>query len=389
MIRHLLKMVWNRKRKNVLIIVEILCSFTALFGITLTILNFLDNSRRPLGFNWHDTWCITIQFDSARIDQPASLLESIEQAMLTIKSLPEVKAVAGGYSGPYTDSMASMIGGTAGNFVTDSYREVFQIPLVSGRWFSREDDANSWLPVVINERFARERFPDGSPLGKRISPPEDKTELRVVGVMPDFRRQGEYSSPENFTFFRLSMQKGDGEVPGCLLLRAEPGTGAGFEEKLATRLQSVVRDLSFNIQPMETVRGEFLKNYLLPLIIAGLVVTFLLIMVGLGLTGVQWQNITQRTKELGLRRASGASAGKIAFQIMGEVVIVTTLGIIIGVVLVVQLPLLDLLGFFDPLVYTGSIVLAALLIYLMNLAAALYPGYLASRIQPADALRYE
>lgn len=389
MIRHLFKMVWNRKRKNALIIVEILFSFVALFGIALTVLHFLDNARRPLGFEWRDTWCIALNYDAPGPGEQANIWDTIDQAMLTARSFPEVKAVAASYATPYTDNMASMISGSAGDFVTDSYQDIFQVKLSQGRWFSREDDACSWLPVVINEHLAREFSPGGSPLGKRISPPEDKIDLRVVGVMPDFRRRGEYAAPENFAFFRMSPLKNREDTPRFLLLRIQAGTGPGFEEKLAARLQGVARNISFDIRPMESVRAEFLKNFLLPLLVAGLVVAFLLIMAGLGLTGVQWQNITQRTKELGLRRASGATAGRIVLQVLGEVFLVSTIGLVIGFVVVLQLPILDLLGYFSPAVYTGSMLLSALLIYMLTIAAALYPGYLAAKVQPAEALRYE
>ncbi|MCL5019238.1 MAG: macrolide ABC transporter permease, partial [Patescibacteria group bacterium] len=63
MIRHLLKIVWNRRRANTLIIVEICVSFIALFAITATLVFYLSNSSKPLGFDFRNVWRITLQQD--------------------------------------------------------------------------------------------------------------------------------------------------------------------------------------------------------------------------------------------------------------------------------------------------------------------------------------
>jgi putative ABC transport system permease protein len=112
-------------------------------------------------------------------------------------------------------------------------------------------------------------------------------------------------------------------------------------------------------------------------------------MVGLGLTGVLWLNVTQRTKEIGLRRAKGATRRRIYKQILGELFIVTTIGLLVGVLVVVQFPLLDLMGFASPEVYTASIFISLGLIYLLTTVCGLYPSLLATRVHPAEALHYE
>jgi putative ABC transport system permease protein len=68
-------------------------------------------------------------------------------------------------------------------------------------------------------------------------------------------------------------------------------------------------------------------------------------MVGLGLIGVLWQNLIQRTRELGLRRAAGASRAAVHRQVFFEQVILTSLGVLLGAVLIAQLPILDLVVF--------------------------------------------
>ena len=95
--------------------------------------------------------------------------------------------------------------------------------------------------------------------------------------------------------------------PERSLVRVRPGTPAEFEEQLAKRLQAVAPDWSFEVQPLAQLRAYVVPLRLTPLIVGGIVAVFLLLMVGLGLIGVLWQNLLQRTREIGLRRAAGAS----------------------------------------------------------------------------------
>src|SRR6185436_20475381 len=96
---------------------------------------------------------------------------------------------------------------------------------------------------------------------------------------------------------------------------------------------------------LSEMKAKYQDRHVVPLGIAALVAAFLIVMVALGLTGVLWQNVTKRTKEIGLRRATGATARQISLQIMGETWILTTLALVVGSVIVLQLPLLDLLPF--------------------------------------------
>jgi len=119
------------------------------------------------------------------------------------------------------------------------------------------------------------------------------------------------------------------------------------------------------------------------------VAAFLMLMVGLGLVGVVWQNVTQRTTEIGLRRALGGTATAIYTQVLGELVVITSVGLLLGTGLVVQLPLLGVMTFVGTRVFLVGLGTSLALIYLLTLLCGLYPSMLASKIQPAEALHYE
>jgi putative ABC transport system permease protein len=104
---------------------------------------------------------------------------------------------------------------------------------------------------------------------------------------------------------------------------------------------------------------------------------------------VLWQDVVRRTQEIGLRRAVGAGAASVRRQIQLETLVVGGLGILIGTVIAIQFPLLELIRLVDWASSVPALVLSTTAILILVLLGALYPSWLASRREPADALRYE
>lgn len=415
MTRHLLRLIWNRKRQNFLLTLEIFFSFLALFGVVLLTLHFANNSRKPLGYDIDRVWSITV--DRKENDEDPAVKSrhraTFRQLMLALREMPQVEVAAASFTSPYASwswggSMRLQGGHKVDhsvNNVTDDFPALFQMPLVKGRWFSREDDAATWKPVLLNVRLAHEIFGDDEAVGKVIheerdpnDPPPDPNEKpevkRVVGVFEDFRKDGELSSPENFMFQRARLDDGvpKADLPGRLLVRLAPGTPASFEETLVKRLLADAPDWSFEVQRADAMRETMLRQFMGPLLTVGIVACFLLLMVALGLTGVVWQSVTQRIREFGLRRAKGATIADIRRQVLVEMVIMTSLALIVGVVLLAQLPLLPLPRELDVIpagVFVASIVLSVATVYLVTLLCGWYPSRLATKVQPAEALHYE
>jgi putative ABC transport system permease protein len=124
--------------------------------------------------------------------------------------------------------------------------------------------------------------------------------------------------------------------------------------------------------------------------VVSVIAAFMLAMVAFGLFGVLWQNTTQRIPEIGLRRAIGASAGDIYRQIVAEQLLLSSAAMVVGLVLLVQLPLTGALGEgLNWTVFLGAAGLSMAAIYLLSLLCSLYPGWRASRLSPTEALHYE
>jgi putative ABC transport system permease protein len=428
MTRHLVRLIWNRKRQNLLLTLEIFCSFLVVFVVALVGLTFTVNARGALGFDIDRVWTIDVSrprtFAGQEAEDVVAATEARERAIFTrlmaaLREQPQIETVAGAFTGPYVNSSWGSGLTTADgrqvdylyNRVTDDFTTVLSMPIVAGRGFSREDDAAGEVdPVLINLRMARTIFGDVDPVGKIIPEKADpharsdrpQRRKRVVGVIEAFRQHGKYSAAENVLFERMSLQVGMPAgrnrlaihgVPERMLIRVKPGTTAALEPVLVRRLQREAADWSFEIATMDSLRERNHREYLVPLAVLAVIAGFLLLMVILGVSGVIWQSVTVRLREFGLRRATGASGVSVRRQVFAEMAVMTTFAVVAGVALLGQIPFLplprELLVVVDKAVFAGAVALSAAAIYCLTLACGWYPSRLASRIPPADALRYE
>jgi putative ABC transport system permease protein len=410
MTRHLLRLMWNRKRANGLIMLEIFCSFLILFAVAILCLHLANNYRQSIGFDSAEVWNISI--DAKERSEPADLRMRqkavFEQLLRTTRDLPQVESACGADMVPYEDSYWTSgltIGGRdirySATRLMDDCQAVLRVGLAGGRWFSREDDGSPDLAVVINEQLARTLFGTADAVGQSIryddmdKPNRDGTpreRFRVAGVVPTFRQHGELSTADPYMIQRLALSDPKRFMPRHLLVRVRPDTPATFEETLVARLQAVAPDWSFEAMPVSTIRDRNFRNSLQPVMAFGIVAAFLLLMVALGLTGVLWQNVTQRTREIGLRRAKGATILNVRRQVLAELALLTTVALLLGVALVVQVPLLPLpqgVRVIPGYVFAAALAASVLAMYLLTIGCAWYPSRLATRIQPADALHYE
>lgn len=398
MIRHLLKLVWHRKRANALLIVEILFSFIVVFVVLTMAASLLIRWREPLGFNYQNVWIVsvaspTVPGEFSMVDDP--LRPVIDRLIREAKSFPQVIDAAADDTPPYGNATSEGVWRINGKKITlkrdsatDSFANVMQLKVVRGRWFSPADDGLGHRAVVIDADLAREIFGTRDPIGRPMD--ERDPDERVVGVVAPYRKDGEIApTAQNMAFFRKSLTKPSGMMPRNIMLRVRPGTSPDFEKTLANHLHAVEPNTALQIRHLDRMRDKFLRTRVAPVLVLGIVSLFLIAMVALGLTGVLWQTVTRRTREIGLRRAVGASGTHVRRQILGEVALITTLALIVGSAIVMQLPLLGIFTIVQPAVFTIGIVAALATIYAITLLCGAYPSWLASTVEPAEALRYE
>jgi putative ABC transport system permease protein len=411
--RHLLKLVWKRKRASALLALEILISFLVLFGVGTLAATGILRYRKPLGFDYANVWVADLtlppmamvpgsdastweELTRARRAPEAPHRATFDRLIRELRGLPEIEGVAA--SGAPAFSTSEWESGTEFNghhvwmtrdSVTDGYLELMHARLVRGRLFVPEDETANSPPMVIDTDLAKDMFGADDPVGKKFTF-GDGNDFRVVGIIQPFRKRGEFSPDKiQMAFERVSLNGWRGEMPRSLIIRVRPGTPPEFEETLTQRLHALAPDYPARIRHMDSMRRTINRIFLIPIVLGVVISSFLIGMVALGLSGVLWQNVTRRRREIGLRRALGATGSSVHRQILIEVALLATLAVIVGLIVVAQLPILGMFKIVTPAAYSIGIGAALATIYALTLVCGLYPSWLASRVQPAEALHYE
>lgn len=394
MILHLLKLVWNRKRATSLLIVEITCAFLLLFAVVAVTAYVGGSYAEPLGFEYENVWNVAIDMKvqgEVTPEQSARLARLLTEA----RNVDGVEAAAAVTLPPFEFGSIESIQNVNGrdvtlefNEVSDDLAKVLGIEVARGRWFERSDDTANSVPVVIDEDTAEAIFGSSDPIGQFLDD-NSNPRSKVVGVIREFRKNGELSPDTNFVLQRKRVDDQTGFPPSNILVRVRPGATAELEEKLRERLDAVAGDWSVEIGQLTDARAAMRRTQLTPIAILAVVAGFLLLMVAFGLSGVLWQSITMRRSELGLRRAIGATGNQIHRQVLLELLLIATLGLALGTIVVLQIPILGLFPAFKASQFVAAFALAVSMMYGMTALCGLYPSWLATRIQPADALRSE
>lgn len=390
MYNHLFKLIWNKRRQNFLFLSEILISFLVVFAVFSYLTYYYKNYIKPLGFDYNRVWSVSYNGDrlSKNADSLGIFYTNLNKAL---QAMPEIEAVSFSSSNyPYSSSFISTgltQGGKKFNNISDfnvgnDYQKVWSVKLVDGRWFTPEDLISKNKGIVINETFSKELFGTAKAAGKLIGDFDDRNKFKIIGVVNDFKANGDFLPANNVMFSQLDTT--NLKWASTLLIKVRETAGAGFESKLYKFMATTMRS-AVEIQHVDEMRNAKNKETIIPMLLFIIVAGFLIINVALGLFGVLWYNINKRKGEIGLRRAIGASGVSVSTQMVLESLILATISVLIGCFFAVQFPLLNVFDIASS-VYLIAILISVLFIYTLVIACSLYPGRQAAAIHPAVAL---
>jgi putative ABC transport system permease protein len=399
MFRHIFKLIWNRKRHNSLLLSEIFFSFVVLFLVGTVLITYLTHYLEPHGFNYRQVWRLEIKAGQGE-KMPRAELDEVLRQVQQLPGIEQVALTSGNL--PFTFSNNNAFFTYDGNKsaltdhydADDHYGEVMQLRLREGRWFAKGDDGSHHRPVVISQNLRESLFGKGPALGKIFTydwqkkgeevKPEDQ--FLVTGVADNVRMGNDFGEATPSMWKRLIPFDTTHWETANVVVRVAPGQGGALQEKIARTVAGVTRQWTTMVRVMDQDRLHKRRYTLVPMLGLVIVGIFLIINVAMGLFGVLWYNINQRRAEIGLRRAMGATGPAISRQFLGEMLVVTTLGVALGALLAVQFPLLDAFEL-APQFYLMGIGAAVAAIYLITALCAWQPSRLAARIQPGVALR--
>lgn len=401
MITHILRMIWNRKQANLLLLLEMLLSSLVLFLVLSQVLHGLRKAMEPLGFDYRNVLVMDIRSAS---DDPMLNNLRLQEVLEVLRQQPEVESVGAMSPTPYIRSTwRTSFDEAPENFLTNMHRAMPGIEgalgatLSDGEWPTVAALDGARVPVVVNHAFIRGYWPDEADdilagksrvVGRPVGDPEDRME--VAGVLPWLRPQGELMQTVPLMMMFMHPDGRDSMFVDGVLLRLRPDTDLGpLEERIVTQVGRLAPEWSLRLDSMDRLRANILRESALPLLLAVLVTGFLLLMVGLGLIGVLWQSVTRRRAELGLRRALGATRRQIGLQLLGEIAILGLLAQVGSWIVILQLPFLGYTKDMGWGTFLLSLVLSAVCILGLALLAGAYPGWLSTRIAPSEALHHD
>ncbi|MBI9034321.1 MAG: ABC transporter permease [Bacteroidales bacterium] len=394
MILHSLKLTWNQRRKNAYLVVELFFLFIILMGSSLYLIDRYQVFTEGIGVESDQVFFISVgKKNNGEGDYKKELMKLRSQ----LKGLESVRNVSLATQGvPYVDSWSSS------TVSSDSVQQVATIrsfdvnfsdvmnpQIVAGRWFTQEDVDSGINPLVIDLKLA-EFFYESVDLapGKKIDY-NDKS-WTVVGVIHHLKR-GDFVERYPCIIMPSSIPIWENNFASAMFL-IEVKNGEMPNPKLYSELVFNVLDPSeFNIYGASTMDSmkrmmNAEDNVQIRLVI--LVVLFLVVNLFLGMIGILGYNVKRRRSELGVRRAMGSTAGQLHKLLLFESFSLTIMALIPALILVIQIPLLDILPLETDLFFKALLVSIAMIFLLVTLSVY-YPGRLATEVQPADALQEE
>ncbi|HTL16902.1 MAG TPA: FtsX-like permease family protein, partial [Patescibacteria group bacterium] len=275
--------------------------------------------------------------------------------------------------------------------VSPGYFSTLRLPLITGRTLADSDTLNTQPVTVINESFARKFF--GTPqqaIGRTIAERKHKGQqpLQIIGVVKDAKHFNLHDVPKPIFYTSLFQEAEPKAVQVQVRTRQRPEDAAGTIRAAVAGIDSklVVDSLqSMQSQIDGTLTSERMLSFLASAF--GLIAMFV---TAIGLYGVLAYSISQRTREIGIRMALGATQGLVVRMVLREVLLLTGISLLAAVPLslglgtLVKTQLFGISGH-DP----ATLALVVLAIGTIALLSAWAPARRATQVQPITALRYE
>jgi len=386
---------------------EIALSLILLIGAVLLVRSYQGLTRADPGFDPSNVLSLRVTLPRVRYPTPEAVAAFYQRAEEDIRALPGVQHVGANYQLPFSSvSLAwepinvegyvppdagDTIVITSSAYVSGDYFRAMGIAMKAGRSFDATDVRDGPPVVMVDDRLARRFWPGLDPVGKRIRQGADGPWRTVVGVVTNTREFELVKQPPITMFLPVTQI---GVASRFLVVRSSPATGGGDGAGALTLpvtrvLQQIDPDLPvYDVSTMSARVHDALARRRLAMTLLGAFAVLAAVLAVIGVYGVVGYWVAQRTREIGIRVALGASRENVYGLISREVTIIVGAGLSAGVAGAAALTrLLEALLFgvsaFDPLTFALALVALAA----AGIAAAWLPARRAVRVSPMVALR--
>jgi putative ABC transport system permease protein len=395
----------RQRVRNLLIVAQVAVSFTLLIGAGLMTRSLFKLQQVNPGYNPENVLTIRLSPNWSKYNTPEQYLGFFNRVLEQVKSQPGVLSASLGSTfpmnpqgitnGPFNRNFTiedrplaeGELAPQADNRVASpDYFQTIQMPLVAGRYFTEADNNEAVKVAIINQAMARHRWGGDDPIGKRVSFDRGQTWVTIIGIVGDVKQYG----LDRETTDELYTPLAQNTFAGNLLVRtaADPMSMAQI---MRETVYSIDPETAVdNVQTLEKVRSESLASPRLTAMLLGLFAALALLITVAGISGVMALSVSQRTHEIGIRMALGASQTRVLTMVMrqGMTLIVVGLGIGVGSALLLTRVMSALLFAVEP---DDPITFIAVSFVLIAVAAVacFVPARRVTTIDPMLALRSE
>jgi putative ABC transport system permease protein len=392
----------RQRLRGALVVAEIALALVLLIGAGLLMKSFLRLMQANPGFNPDNVLTMSLTLPVTKYKEPAQRAEFYQQLERRVAALPGVEAVGfinylplGGSNSSSPFLPEGRPAPPPGQEFMGRYRactpQYFQslgIRLLKGRLFTERDTADAPPVIVVNETLARQYWPQGDAVGKRLRLwPTDRGPWReVVGVVNDV--QHEMNSPVTPDYYLPHAQDPWSTMVLTVRTKTEP---LALVAAVRSEVQALDRDQPvYEVRTMATVRDRSIIHFRFASVVFGIYGLLALVLAATGIYGVMSYAVSQRTHEIGVRMALGAQAADVVKLVIKQGMVLTLGGLACGLLIAFAVTsamktILYEVKATDSLTFT----LVTLALAAIALLACYLPARRATKVDPLVALRYE
>ena len=391
----------RRFMRQLLIVSEVTLSLVLLVGAGLLIKSFVRLQQVNPGFKADNLLTMSMTIPDDKYPDAARQRAFFQQALQQVQGMPGVRSAAVVSKLPLGGSdkvraflvegrpaLASGQQQTASyNVASPDYFSTMGIPLKKGRAFTDRDDASAPLVAIINETMVQRFFPNEDPIGKRLILKRANPVVapEIIGVVGDVKGQGLDAEPKPGMF----VPQAQAPLPSMSLVIRSDTNPLGLATAARRALSSVDKDQPIeNIATMDQVVAKSTSPQRLNTVLLSIFAAIALVLAAVGIYSIMAQSVRQRQHEIGIRVSLGARPSQILKMVIGQGMLLTLIGVGIGLVGVfflarILISLLYQVSTLDPLIYAGT----ALLLSAVAFIASYIPARRAMKVDPVRTLR--
>jgi len=394
----------RQRARSLLVVVELALALMLLINAGLMIKSLLRLRDVKTGFNTSNVLTMQIALPRSKYAEEAQMNGFYQQLYDRVKGMPGAVSAGLTSSLPLAGSNVFVFFTAEGHendggsktparrlAVSPGYFRTMELQVVKGREFNEQDTANSPPVAMLNESLAKQLWPDGDAIGKRVklgTAEVDSPWMSVVGIVADSKQTWLNQRNAGLDIYMPFVQDPRRSMALVVRTRSDP-TG------LVSAVRNEVRGVDanqpvYNVRTMEQVAEESVAGQRIFARLLTLFATLALMLAVAGIYGVMSYSVNQRSHEIGVRMALGAKPRHVLRLIVGQGMLLVIVGVAIGLLLAYAVTrVMGSLLYGVSTTDAATFALISLLLSAVALLSCFIPARRATKVNPANILRYE